>query len=192
MKDVILVGHSFGGAIALYSYLQMPQSHLNPVTKMILVDSASYRQQFPYFITVLRTPLLNRLALTVIPDEISIKTILRKVFYDDSKITGEMVTTYAGYLALPGAHYALIKTAEEIIPKNIDSIVSQYKNIHVPVSLVWGEKDEIIPLEIGQRLSQDIAGAKLQIIKDCGHAPQEECPAETIELFKNFLDQKNQ
>ncbi len=188
LKDVILVGHSFGGAVALFSYLEMQKSNYTPVVKMILIDSASYKQEFPYFIQILRTPLLNRLTLFVLPDKVNANMLLKKAFYDDSKITKEMINIYASYLGLAGAYHALIKTSELILPKNIDDIVYQYKQINIPTLVIWGDKDEIVPLEVGQRLSRDISTANLHIIKDCGHVPQEECPVETIRLFEGFLE----
>lgn len=185
LRDVILIGNSFGGAVALLTSVELRES--SNIKSLILLDSAGYEQDLPFFIQILRIPFLNRLSLSLVPDKINAKMILDKAFWDDSKVTEEMVSVYANYIGLSGSHHALIMTAKNIVPNDIASIMQKYKNINVPVLIIWGERDEIIPLSIGQRLEKDIPGARLRIISNCGHAPQEECPEETIHLIDNFL-----
>ena len=55
-------------------------------------------------------------------------------------------------------------------------ITAQYKTICVPTLILWGRQDKIIPLEIGERLRQDIPNSRLEIIDKAGHIPQEEVP----------------
>jgi pimeloyl-ACP methyl ester carboxylesterase len=47
----------------------------------------------------------------------------------------------------------------------------------VPISVVWGDRDPIAVLEIGQRLA-DMSGGPLTILAGVGHFPQVEAPAE--------------
>jgi len=188
LRDFTLAGHSFGGAVALVTYLKFLDSGRNPVSKMILIGSASYKQDFPYFINILRLPVVNYMSLLLMPDKFNTRTLLSKAFFDDTKITESMTNTYAYYLSLPGAYHSLISTADQIIPSNIDSIVDRYKEIKVPVLVIWGGEDKIVPLENGQRLIKDIPNARLHVVRSCGHLPQEECPVETIRAIKAFLE----
>lgn len=57
----------------------------------------------------------------------------------------------------------------------IDDRISDLK---VPVTLIWGEKDGVLPLEYARRLEAAIPDATLQTIPDCGHIPHNECPEE--------------
>jgi pimeloyl-ACP methyl ester carboxylesterase len=57
----------------------------------------------------------------------------------------------------------------------------------MPVLIVWGGKDILIPLACGHRLAREIKGARIEIVPDCGHAPQEEQPGPTLEILKNFI-----
>ena len=117
------------------------------------------------------------------------RMILRKAFFDHSKITEEMVITYSAsaYLSLPGASHALITAAEQMVPSNLEEISEQYKSINIPVLLIWGEKDEIVPLEVGRKLARNIPNSKLVVVPNCGHVPQEECPSQAIEAMESFL-----
>ena len=126
----------------------------------------------------------------MLPDKMKARMILRKAFYDDSKIPEEVIDVYSGYLGHKGSHHALIMTSEQIIPKDIDSLTQRYKDINIPVLVIWGRMDEIISLSIGERLAKELPKANLQVIENCGHVPQEECPEKVIALLDCFLSQQ--
>jgi pimeloyl-ACP methyl ester carboxylesterase len=114
--------------------------------------------------------------------------VLRSSFFDYKKITKDIVKNYGNFLDTSGAYHALISTAHQVFPRNVDWIISNYKNIKIPVLLIWGDHDHIIPLSIGQRLSKDIPNSKLVIVPECGHIPQEEKPKETAKIISDFLN----
>ncbi|MGB7290551.1 MAG: alpha/beta hydrolase [Thermodesulfobacteriota bacterium] len=187
ITSVTLIGHSLGGAVAWLTYVKLSEIDDNPIKSLILIDSAGYEQNIPSFIATLRTPVINKLILLLLPNDFSAKLVLRKAFFDDRKITREMIETYAGYMELPGAHYALIKTAEQLIPNNVDEITKKLKDIRIPVLIIWGEEDEIVPISIGQKFENDIPNSKLIKISQSGHVPHEERPSETLRLISDFL-----
>ncbi len=187
LENVILAGHSLGGAVSLLSYLMQSDHGAHHISKLILLDTASYKQDLPYFISILRVPIINEVALLLTSSNFKTRMILRKAFFDHSKITEEMVTTYAEYLSLPGASHALITAAKQMVPSNLEEISERYKSINIPVLLIWGEKDEIVPLEVGRKLAGNIPDAKLVVVPNCGHVPQEECPSQAIEVMESFL-----
>ncbi|MGA2937322.1 MAG: alpha/beta hydrolase [Syntrophobacteraceae bacterium] len=113
--------------------------------------------------------------------------VLKQCFFDHTQITDDMVATYAAYLSLPGASRTLIKTAQQILPPNLDEISERYKSITIPALLIWGEKDTIVPLHIGRKLAENIPHSKLVVIPNCGHNPHEECPTQTTEAMASFL-----
>jgi pimeloyl-ACP methyl ester carboxylesterase len=191
LTELTLVGHSFGGAVALLTCLGMEEGNEAAVSGMILIACASYRQKLPYFIQLPRIPLVNRLALAFLPRKAKAEMVLRTAFYDDSKITEEMVETYASYLDHPGAHHALITTAKQILPPDVGVVTARYREIRIPVLVIWGDRDVITPLGVGQRLVRELPRGALRIIQDCGHMPQEEAPEETLRLFLGFLRESN-
>jgi pimeloyl-ACP methyl ester carboxylesterase len=62
------------------------------------------------------------------------------------------------------------------------------RGIRVPTTLIWGEFDGILPLEYAERLSSLIPGAKLHVIKRCGHCPHREKPNEFVNLLTEALN----
>jgi pimeloyl-ACP methyl ester carboxylesterase len=45
-----------------------------------------------------------------------------------------------------------------------------------PVDLIWGESDQVVPLDYARRLQAGLAAARLTTVPACGHVPQLECP----------------
>ncbi len=46
----------------------------------------------------------------------------------------------------------------------------------VPVELVWGESDQVVPLSYAEKLLHLLPRARLERVPRCGHVPQQECP----------------
>ncbi len=187
LKRVTLIGHSFGGAVALFTYMNFHNGCINPIEKIVLIDSAGYNQKLPFFITILRTPIINSLVLNLLPSEFQAEYTLRKLVYDKSKLTKDKILRYSFFYNMPGSHNALVQTAKQILPDNHEEIIGQIKLINVPTLIVWGRNDPIIPLKNAFRFQADISNAQVRIIDNCGHIPQEEKPEETAKAIVEFL-----
>ncbi len=188
LQNLILVGHSMGGAVALRTALRCVKMKNNLLKGLILLDSPAYKQRLPAFIQILRIPILNKLILALFPAKLCAKLVLKKCFFDDKKITDELIKDYSGPLRLSVSYHALIKTAQKLIPSEADEITKQYQEINIPTLLIWGQQDQIVPLSVGQKLKQAIPNSKLAVIPDCGHMPQEEKPKETAKIISEFLN----
>jgi pimeloyl-ACP methyl ester carboxylesterase len=55
--------------------------------------------------------------------------------------------------------------------------------VHHPTLVIWGEEDNVIPIECGEKLYNSILNSRFVVLKDCGHVPQEEKP----ELFTSLV-----
>lgn len=187
LEKVTLVGHSYGGAVALLTYFKIKEPEAR-IKSLILLDSAVYPRSMPKFIKLLRFPVINRLLVKITPTGLAVRAVLRRAFYDDGKINPEMIDSYTYFNQLPGSDYVLRKTAEQLIPPDLDEIIRQLRQIKVPVLLIWGWDDDIIPLSYGFQLHRDIPRSRLVSLKQCGHIPPEEKPEETLAEIKKFLE----
>jgi pimeloyl-ACP methyl ester carboxylesterase len=59
--------------------------------------------------------------------------------------------------------------------------------IDVPSLVVWGEQDEIIPLDCGRQYSERIPRAELRVIPDCGHFVHLDKPQALADAVREFL-----
>jgi pimeloyl-ACP methyl ester carboxylesterase len=55
-----------------------------------------------------------------------------------------------------------------------------------PVLLVWGKKDRLVFPAGADRVLDTVPGARLELIEDCGHCPQIECPERVADLVLEF------
>jgi pimeloyl-ACP methyl ester carboxylesterase len=190
LHDITLVGHSYGGAVSIFTYLRDRTRHAQTIIcRLVLIDAAAYVQVFPFFIDILRKPFLSWVVMNLVPTQITASVILHYLFYDGTKLSEERITRYAEYFGQSGSYNSFVECAKQIIPAHPDSITALIKTIAVPTLIIWGANDSAIPLDEGQRLHQDIQNSKLVIISNCGHIPHEESPEETLNAVVNFLEQ---
>lgn len=60
--------------------------------------------------------------------------------------------------------------------------------IMVPVMIMWGEEDNLIPVESAKWFADALPGAKLVIYPKVGHIPMEEVPEQSANDVKVWLD----
>ena len=58
--------------------------------------------------------------------------------------------------------------------------------IDVPVAIVWGKDDQILPVGIAHELKRLLPRAELHLFERCGHLPHVEKAAEFCDLVARF------
>lgn len=74
-----------------------------------------------------------------------------------------------------------------VAPAGSDRYLRLLKNVKVPTLVVWGEKDEIIPLQKSDALAAVLEDAKRVILKDAGHPCYVDRPEEFHRELLSFL-----
>jgi pimeloyl-ACP methyl ester carboxylesterase len=57
----------------------------------------------------------------------------------------------------------------------------------LPVMAIWGERDNIIPVEHAYAVHNARTDTRLEVLPDVGHYPQVEAPTEVVELIEDFI-----
>ena len=181
--QAILIGNSAGGTIAALTALQHPER----VRALVLVDAAIYvGGGAPSFIRpLLSTPQLRHLG-PLIARRIRDwgPRLLESAWHDPSLITDEIRAAYEEPLRVDNWDRALWElTAASRRP----DLASRLDELSLPVLVVTGDDDRIVPTEQSIRLAGELPNAELAVFPNCGHVPQEECPAAFLDVVGPFV-----
>lgn len=160
----ILLGHSFGGRIAIKF------ASLYNVSKLILVDSAGLKQK--NFIKTKTKILLYK---------------LKKKYY---KITKNVIK-YNDLLINSGS--TDYKEASVIMKKILVNVTNEYldkhlKDITCDTLIIWGKKDDVTPYYNAIKLKKKIKNAGLVTLEGVGHFPFIESKKTFNKILKSYLE----
>lgn len=175
-KPVILVGASMGGATAIDFTLDYPDS----VHQLVLINSVGYSGSFPQGRFLF--PPVDYLAV-----EYWRQRKLQTLFFGDfGNLTNAELTSLQCaclHLDMPNWHEATISFTKS---GGYSDIAPRIKEIAKPTLILWGEKDETLPIEDADKFQRAIAQSRLIWLK-CGHTPQLELPGEVGEEIFNLF-----
>jgi pimeloyl-ACP methyl ester carboxylesterase len=112
---------------------------------------------------------------------------MKEVYADDTKITDELITRYHKMALREGNRQAFIDRARMDFKLGAKANIEKLKSIKTPTLLLWGAKDNWIPLANGKRMDSLLPNSILQILENSGHVPMEENPKESLQLLLEFL-----
>lgn len=187
LRDLTIVGHSFGGGVALRLALDANDRLGGRIVRLVLLDSIAYPQQIPVFFRLLDMPLVSQVGVRMVPPSVQTRVALQIAYHDDSKIDPEQVEIYAAPLKTAAGKHAIVQSARQIVPEDIDTLPERYKTITLPTLILWCDHDRIVPLEVGIKLRRTLPNSTLKLVEECGHMPQEEQPESTLDLIQSFL-----
>lgn len=182
IDEATIIGASYGGAIAATIALDYPER----VTRLVLVGPVTsdvpMRKLLP---RIGRLPLIGDIAT---PLFLGSRWVLRERMKAMYRRSGKMLDErkFAArhhLLATSNTHRAMLRTLRRW---NANRITNEAHLIQRPTLILWGERDEHIPLTDGVRLREAITGARLIVFRNCGHLPQAECPEKFVEVVTGF------
>ena len=156
---VHLIGHSMGGQISLHFAARHPER----LDRLVLVDAAGIPRA--------RNPrALLRFGLELVPlwrwgDPVFLPTMVR-----DALTAGPR--TVAGAIA-----HILRDDVRPLLPR-----------VTTPTLVIWGERDNLVPLVDSWTIRQGIGGAELAVLRGAGHNPMVDRPGDFNRLVFRFLD----
>lgn len=170
LRGVHLVGSSLGGWLAL----EMAIRDTSRVKSLILVGPAG-----------ISVP-------GVMPGDIflwSPEELVRNLFFDAAlaeKILALPQTPELLDTSLKNRH-TVARLAWE--PRLHDPFLAKWlPRVRVPVKIVWGENDKILPMAYAQEFKRLMPQAELEVVPRCGHLPQTERPDHFCDIVFRFAN----
>ncbi|HJZ80946.1 MAG TPA: alpha/beta hydrolase [Pyrinomonadaceae bacterium] len=182
IEKAIVVGASYGGAVAAMMALDFPER----VQKLVLVGTVSNDDATrKMLLRISRFPVVGDI---VTPLFLGSRWVLRKRMQSMYRRMGKpinerMIAARHHLLATANTHRAMIRTARHWSANRIEREASLIRN---PTLLVWGDQDDHIPLDQAIRLRDAIRDARLIVFRNCGHLPPAEYPEKFVEVMTNF------
>lgn len=183
LERAVLVGNSSGGTLALEAALAHPER----VSALILVAPWVYatRPTLPEWLASL--PQMRRLSLLIARKLGENGALMDLSYADATKISDArraqfgIHTRIAGWDRAWGELLALSLSAPVTVSAHLAEVT-------IPVLLVSGETDRLVPIEDSRRVAEALPDATFAVIEGCGHVPQEECPQAFAAVVGEWLD----
>jgi pimeloyl-ACP methyl ester carboxylesterase len=185
-----VIGHSLGGGVAMQFAHQFPER----LDRLVLVSSGGLGRSVH--------PALR--AATLPGAELVLPLLASKSVLD----CGNALVRFADWLRVPVAeeldellqHFGSLRTPEgrEVFCRTVRSALdlggqrlSATDRLHlladVPLLLMWGTLDPVIPVEHGVRTWELVPGAEIELFEGVGHFPHRADPARFVDVLLNFL-----
>lgn len=189
LQQFALGGNSMGGHVAWEYAL----AHPDQVTALILVDSAGWQPEGanaeePAIFKLLRTPVVGPL-LRDLDNSALIRQGLEAAFYNPALVDDAMVRRYAEPARAPGHRDILLDIASGRASRNF-ATPERLAALQMPVLIIWGDTDRLIPASDAQKFSDAIPGSQVLVMEHVGHVPQEEAADASAMAVNEFLYQQ--
>jgi pimeloyl-ACP methyl ester carboxylesterase len=184
-----VVGHSLGGGVAMQLAYQFPEI----VERLVLVSSGGLGPEV--------SPVLRAAALPGADLFISVtagagrrvgSALGRGLTAVGLRPGADLAEIARGYASLDDARRraAFLDTLRAVVGTGGQRVAAGdrlYLAEAVPVLIVWGARDSIIPVRHGEDAARAIPGSRLEVFEDVGHLPQLEAPGRFIAALERFL-----
>ncbi len=172
LTDVILVGNSLGGHIALIFQKMYPElvkglviTGSSGLYENSMGDSYPKRGNYEFM-----------------------KKKAQDVFYNPEMATKEIVDEVYNIVNDRNKAIRTIAIAKSAIRHNM---AKDLPNISIPTCIIWGENDKVTPPEVAHDFHKLIPNSELFWIEKCGHAAMMEHPDTFNRILADWLAQQN-
>jgi pyruvate dehydrogenase E2 component (dihydrolipoamide acetyltransferase) len=168
-----LVGHSLGGAVALYTALREPTQ----VASLSLICPVGLGRQ-------INAGFIDGFLKAERRKEL--QSVLAQLFTDPQLVSREMIEQLQRFKRLDGAVAALtaIAAANFSGGNQVISLRDQIGQLKIPVQVIWGAEDRIIPAQHAEGLPPPV---QVQVLSGTGHMPHMEKAGEVNRLLRNVI-----
>ncbi|HTV13813.1 MAG TPA: alpha/beta fold hydrolase [Acidobacteriaceae bacterium] len=172
LERVNLGGWSMGGWIAMRLALDEPQR----IRRLMLFDSAGIRFNLVWDPSLFEPDTPEK---------------LQKL---DDLLMPNGAPHVPGFIAR--AVFRFVHRHAWVVRRNMDSLLTQkdlldgqLDGLRMPVLIVWGKQDRLIPYSIGEQMHRDIPQSEIQVFDGCGHLAPNQCAARVGPVVTGFLDE---
>lgn len=176
---ITIIGHSLGGYIAAEYALENKEQ----IEKLVLIDSSGMLNRPT---TLLEQYLDAAMETDPILRHGKVKKVFEGLMAEPFRLLPVVIDIFISVIEKPGAKHAFESAFRNSTTTSIDmERLEKIKDL--PCLIIWGEKDNLIPLDHINRFKQILKDAEMTVISDAGHSPFIEKPAIVYQKLLTFL-----
>ncbi|HEY0279234.1 MAG TPA: alpha/beta fold hydrolase [Solirubrobacterales bacterium] len=185
-----LVGHSLGGGVALQFTYQFPEM----VERLVLVSSGGLGPEVGAILRAAALPGADLfIRATAGPGAIAGGVIANAAGKIGLRPNADLAEVGRAYASLSDAdrRKAFLSTLHAVVDtdgQRVAALDRLYLAEDLPVLIVWGERDPIIPVGHGRAAHAQLPGSLLEVFPGVGHVPMMESPGRFAAVLQRFLD----
>jgi pimeloyl-ACP methyl ester carboxylesterase len=189
LDEMIVIGSSLGGWVAAELTLRTPRL----VRALVLIDAAGIvptRGERYRAVAMMRGAELGAPIAPRFRRAIASRRRLRKLALKYTIAEPELLAADFVYMALPAVPDPGFKPAFKAARTSwSDAWCDRLSEIACPTLIVWGERDQLLPVRHADEWARRIPGSDLHVIPGAGHLPMIERPRIVNGLLEAFLKQ---
>jgi pimeloyl-ACP methyl ester carboxylesterase len=187
IERIGLAVHDLGGPVGLYWASQHPER----VSALALLNTLVFARPswaVVAFIAAARTPGIR----SWLTSPAGIAFAMRFGVTDKDRLDDATIAAYQEPFADDEARRVLRKAGTGLHPAGLREIERWLPTIKVPVQILYGEKDRILPdvAKTMRKVAERVPQAQVQTLPDCGHFCQEERPEEIGSVLGRFFSSR--
>jgi pimeloyl-ACP methyl ester carboxylesterase len=187
LSNVILIGHGFGGAVA---QILATRLYRDQTQAIVLIDTLCYQYAFaPNW----PLPEMEKRQDFDAPKQTALEDVLRDLRATLPLATANPDTfkngldTYLAPWSTEEGKELLFQHIRLLVPNYINAVSTDIQLVKKPTLVIWGEKDNVVPLKYGQRLSREISTAQLVVVPDAAHLILFDAPDAVAQEIGEFV-----
>ncbi|RZC64509.1 hypothetical protein C5167_008206 [Papaver somniferum] len=187
VQKMSLVGVSYGGFVGYSLASQYPDT----IEKVVLCCSGVCLEEKDMKDGLFKVSDLDEAASILLPQTPDkLRTLVKMSFVKPAAAKSVPSYFIRDFIQVMCTHY--IEEKRDLIQNILkDRQCSNLPKMNQPTLIVWGEEDQVFPLELGYRLQRHLGdNAEPVVIKNAGHAVNLEKTKEFLKHLKAFLTDK--
>ncbi len=181
MHRATLVGHSAGGQVVAQAALLAPER----ASRIVLIGAAGMRR-YPAITPWLARAVMQPWLLSRTLDRLAMP-LLDRVFVARNAYTRKFVKDSLDRPIHPTID-EMAQVFHDLVPDLLEpTILENAHRFTMPVLVVWGERDRLIPQESAAEVAAKLPRVMMKVIPGCGHLPMIECPDEVVRTLEGFF-----
>jgi len=187
---VTVVGHSLGGGVAMQFAYQFPER----TERLVLVAPGGFGPEVTPAIRVITTPGFQQvMGILALPGLLQVAAggmrVLAASRISHLRDLAEVADIYESF-ADPRARAAIRHVVRAVVDwkgQVVTMADRAYLTEAMPMCVVWGADDQVIPVRHASNASALAPGAQVEIIPNAGHFPHKDHPQRFVRIVRDFV-----